>query len=261
MTELDFYEGIRYEFQVREPLMTKRKKIMPYCHLSRRKQRDSFIRLRQKIRSETPVYGGHFTSRHVLDEPGRPALYNQWADVYFLGSDGLTIWNAAIITAVREFWDTVEEMTHSRAWEMLTTEEQSAEAEMKFEPIWSKGKRMYRLIEKLNIVYEKFGGLTYTDYQEILAEEIIKNEPPEVFESFTTDRSYRYGVGLNIVIHVEEVNSASIDAAIRRFREIGETDWRAAAPVPRIELPFESENAAFKKINYDCLNSESVEGC
>lgn len=52
----------------------------------------------------------------------------------------MTIWNAAIVTAVREFWDTVEDMAHTRAWEMITREEQSAEAEMKIEPIWSKGK-------------------------------------------------------------------------------------------------------------------------
>ena len=51
----------------------------------------------------------------VLNEPGRPALYNQWADAYFLGSDGLTIWNTTIITAVREFWTVVEEIAHTRA--------------------------------------------------------------------------------------------------------------------------------------------------
>jgi len=239
--------------------MTKHYKFTPYCHLSRRKQRDSFIRLRQKIRNETPVYGGQFTSPHVLDEPGRPALYNQWADAYFLGSDGLTIWNAAIITAAQKFWDTVADMAHTRAWEMLTPEEQSAEAEMKFEPIWSKGKRMYRLLEKPKIAYEKFGGLTYRDYQNKLTDEIIQNEPPEVFESFTKDRSYQYGIGLNIVIHVEEINRVSIDEAIRRFREIGETDWQAAAPVPRTELPFESLDVAFKKIKFDDHNSESIE--
>jgi len=133
--------------------MTKRKKRAPYCHLPRRKQRDSFIRLRQKIRNESSVYGGQFTSPHVLAEPGRPALYNDWADVYFLGSDGLTIWNAAIVTAAREFWDTAQDIAHTKAWEMLTPEEQSAEAEMKFEPIWSKGERMYRLLEKPDIVY------------------------------------------------------------------------------------------------------------
>ena len=110
----------------------RQKKTTPYGQLSRRKQRDNFIRLRQKIRNDTSIYGGEFTSDHVLNEPGHPALYNQWADAYFLGSDGLTIWNATIITAAREFWDEVEELAHSRAWDMLTPEEQSAEAEIKF---------------------------------------------------------------------------------------------------------------------------------
>lgn len=110
--------------------MMKRKKKTPYCHLPRRKQRDNFIRLRQKILNESSVYGGHFTSPHVLDEPNRPAIYNQWADFYFLGSDGLTIWNATIVTAVCEFWDTVEDIAHAKAWEMLTPEEQSAQAEI-----------------------------------------------------------------------------------------------------------------------------------
>ena len=230
--------------------MMNRKKRTPYCHLPRRKQRDSFIRMRQKILNESSLYGGQFTSHHVLDEPGRPPLYNQWADFYFLGNDGLTIWNATIVTAVREFWDTAEDMAHTKAWEMLTPEEQSAQVEMKFEPIWSKGERMYRLLEKPDIVHAKFGGLTYRDYQKKLTEEIIQNEPPEILESFATDRSYRYGVGLNMVIHVGEINRVTIEEAIRRFREVGETDWRAAEPLPRTELPFESADTAYKNVKF-----------
>jgi hypothetical protein len=249
-------------------------KWIPYGRLSRRKQRDAFIRLRQKIRDEAAVYGGEFTSHHVLDEPDRSPIFNQWADFYFLGSDGLTIWNATIVTAVLEFWDNCEGIANERAWEMLTPEEQSAEAEIKFEPIWHKGKRMYRMVPKPEIVYDKFHGLTYHDYQDKLTEEIIKNEPPTVFESFSADRSYRYGIGLNVVIHVEAknypaasrgvsktrqqhenhleasfgvwtrgaINRATIEEAIHRFRTIGETDWRAEKPVPRNELPYESAN-------------------
>lgn len=223
-------------------------KRVPYWRLSRRKQRDNFIRLRQKIRNDATVYGGLFTSDHVLNEPGRPPLYNQWADAYFLGSDGLTIWNATIITAVREFWDVIEDMAHTRAWEMFTPEEQSAEAEIKFEPIWSNGRRMYRMVEKPKPVYEKFDGLTYYEYQDKLTEEIIAHEPPEILESFTTDRSYCYGTGLNIVIHVGEINQSTIEEAIHRFREVGETGWRAAEAVPRAELPQETENEAFRRI-------------
>lgn len=110
----------------------RQKKTTSYGQLSRRKQRDNFIRLRQKIRNDTSIYGGQFTSDHDLNETGWPALYNQWADAYFLGSDGLTIWNATIITTTRAFWDEVEELAHTRAWNMLTPEEQSAETEIKY---------------------------------------------------------------------------------------------------------------------------------
>ncbi len=226
----------------------RQKKTTPYGQLSRRKQRDNFIRLRQKIRNDTSIYGGEFTSDHVLNEPGRPALYNQWADAYFLGSDGLTIWNATIITAAREFWDVVEELAHTRAWDLLTPEEQSAEAEIKFEPIWSNGQRMFRMAERPKLVYEKYSGLSFIEYQDKLAEEIVQNEPPEIFESFETDRSYCYGTGLNMVVHVDEINQATIEESIRRFRQVGESNWRSATPLLPTELPMETAQAAFSRI-------------
>ncbi len=225
-----------------------RNKEIIYWQLPRRKQRDNFIKLRQKIRNQASTYGGHFISPHVLDEPERPALYNQWADIYFLGSDGLTIWNATIVTVIAEFWDVVEEMVFTRVWEMLTPEEQSTEAEIRLKPVWYKGKRMFEWVDKQKLTYEKFCGLTKNEYQEKLAEEIIQHEPPEIFESFVTDRSYHYGIGLNIVINVDEINRSSIEEAIRRFREVGETDWKATEPVPRRELPMESRKSVFSKL-------------
>ena len=237
----------------------KRNQWTPYCHLPRRKQRDSFIRLRQKIRNRIAVDGGQFLSRHILDEPGRPAIFNQWADVYFLGGNGLTIWNTSIVTATHEFWETVEEMAHSRAWEMLTPKEQQAEAEMKFEPIWYHGKRMYRMLERPVLTYDKFGGLTFRDYQEKINEEIIKNEPPAIFESFTLDRSYRYGIGLSMVVHAKEITRMSIEDAIRRFRAIGEQNWRAEHPMPRNELPRESMKTAFRKMEHNAGHIDLID--
>ncbi len=163
----------------------------------------------------------------------------------------MTIWNAEIVTTGRRFWDIVEEMAHNRAWSMLSSEEQAAEVDMKFEPIWHNGQRMYRLIPRPKLTYEQYGGLTYGEYQDKLVEEIIRDEPPEVFESFEIDRSYRYGIGLTMVIKAEEVNQAAIEEAIRRFREVGETDWRAAEPVLRSELPVESANAAFCRVHWE----------
>ena len=222
-----------------------------YWQLPRRKQRDNFIRLRQKIRNHSSVYGGQFVSHQILDEPGRLALYNQWADAYFLGSDGLTIWNTTFSTSVSEFWSVVEDIAFKQAWQMLTHEEQSAESEIKLKPIWVKGKRMFQWTDKPKLTYEKFGGLTFKDYQEKVAEEIIKADPPDIFESFVIDRTYCYGIGLNVVINVAEINRITIEEAIRRFREEGETDWKAAEPVPRSELPMETKTSAFSRIQWE----------
>lgn len=142
----------------------------------------------------------------------------------------------------------VEELAHTRAWDLLTPEEQAAEAEIKFEPIWSNGHRMFRMAERPKLVYEKYSGLSFIEYQDKLAAEIVQNEPPEIFESFETDRSYCYGTGLIMVVHVEEINQATIEESIRRFRQVGESNWRSATPLPRSELPMETENAAFSRI-------------
>ncbi len=106
----------------------------------------------------------------ILDDNQRERAVEVMQE-YFLGSDGLTIWNATIITAAREFWDEVEELAHSRAWDMLTPEEQSAEAEIKFEPIWSNGHRMFRMAERPKLVYEKYSGLSFIEYQDKLRSE------------------------------------------------------------------------------------------
>jgi hypothetical protein len=163
----------------------------------------------------------------------------------------LTIWNAIIVTAAREFWNEVEDIAFNRAWDMLTPEEQAAEGRIKFDPIWMKGQKHFEMREKPRVEYEKFGGLTYHEYKEKLNEEIIQLEPPEVYESFSTDSTYEYGIGLNVVIHAEEINRGTIEKAIQRFREIGETDWRAATPVPRNTLPLESANVAFSKVQWE----------
>ena len=129
-------------------------------------------------------------------------------------------------------------------------QEQSAEAEIKFEPIWSNGQRMFRMAERPKLVYEKYNGLSFIEYQDKLAEEIVQNEPPEIFESFETDRSYCYGTGLNMVVHVDEINQATIEESIRRFRQVAETDWQSASSVLRSELPMETANAAFSRIRW-----------
>ena len=213
-------------------------RIRPFVSLSRRKRREAYIILRGKIRRATSLYGGLFTSHLVLDE-SRPAFFNQGFSVYFLGSDRFTIWNATITTANSAFWASVWSMAYDRSASLLTPEELKETCKLEY------------LIKGLSYPkYEKLGGMTFHEHIKKLEMEIVRREPPAVYESFKTDTSYRYGIGLDIVIDAGSINRVTIEETLKRFYAIGEKDWQASEPVPRKNLPFESESEALAKVDY-----------
>lgn len=224
-----------------------KKKRSPFISLPRHKRSDEVIRLKGQIKRDAAEYGGMFTSHLVLDEPGRPDLYNQWFDFYFPGLDRFTIWNAEIVTARKAFWDAAHDFAHQRAAAMLTPEEHAAESTMEFEPaeFSNTGKVLsYRLIERKKTQYEKFGGLTFFEQWEKLESEIVREAPPTIHELFRLDRRYAYGIGLYIVLDVDVIDRTAIEQAITQFREMGETDWQATNSVPRDRFPIVSEKDA-----------------
>jgi hypothetical protein len=220
-----------------------KKKRPPFISRPRHKRSDEVIRLKGQIKRDANEYGGLFTSHLILDEPGRPDLYSQWFDFYFPGLDRFTIWNATIVTARKAFWDAAHEFAYQRTAAMLTPEENTAESIMEFKPadFSNTGKILsYELIERKELQYEQFGGLTFFEQWQKLESEIVREAPPTIHERFQLDRRYVYGIGLHIVLDVDVIDRHAIEQAITRFREIGETDWQAANPVARERLPIVS---------------------
>lgn len=220
----------------------------PFITLPRHKRSDEVVKLRGRIRRDAGDYGGRFTSHLVLDESERPDIYKQWFDFYFVGKDRFTIWNAEIVTVRRAFWDAANSLAYERADALRTQEEREADSRLEFEPASRSrtGKVLtYQMVKREPIRYEQFDGMTFFEKWEALEAEIVRNEPPTVFESFSLDRSYAYGIGLRIVLDAEVIDQAAIERAIDRFQAVGETDWRAAEPVPRERLPNVSEHEAF----------------
>jgi len=187
----------------------------------------------------------------VLSEPGRPDIYNQWFDFCFPGTDRFTIWNAYFVTARKAFWEKVHDIARDRVEAMLTPDERKELYKLEFVPArrfkhWEI--LAYRLVEREEIRFEKFDGLTFYEQLRKLESEIVRNEPPKIHECFELDRSYAYGIGLKIVLDVDVVNRATIESAIDRFIAIGETDWISPDPVPRDRLPFLSEREALEAV-------------
>jgi hypothetical protein len=223
----------------------------PFAELPRRQRRNLFVSLRWTIKQEADKYGGKFTTHLMLDEPGRPRLYKQSFDVLFLGSDGVTIWNATIRTATDAFWSKTSELASERAFSLLSEEQQKQEG-LEFEgPFRNKdGEKYYTMAERAEQAYDCFGGLTLREYKEKTELEIIENEPPAIYESFETDPSYEYGIGLHAIVLADEINREVIDSTIDRFRQVGEVDWQSEQPVSREVLPFETQETALSKVKY-----------
>lgn len=219
--------------------------------LPRRKRANAVIRLKGQMRRDASEYGGRFTSHQVLNEPGRPDLYNQWADVCFPGTDRCTLWNAEIITAREAFWDRTHDEAFSRAWAALSEAEQEREGKMEFEPavVSPTGKVLtYQLVKREDARYPQFDGRTFHEQVALVEATIIRDEPPVIHESFACDRRYAYGIGLRAVLDVDVIDLSSIDLAITRFLAVGETDWTSPEAVPRSRLPTVTQDVALASL-------------
>jgi hypothetical protein len=208
--------------------MTRRfeKKRCSFVSLPRHKRSDVFIKLKGEIKREAAQYGGMFTSPLILDESHE----SQWFDFYFLGLDKFTLWNATITTTKLALQDAAHDLAYNQTVEMMTAEELGAECKMEFVPAdrSKTGKILtYRMIEQEKKRYEQFGGLTFFEQLEKLEAKIIAESPPAIYEYFQTDLSYRYGIGLHIVIDAEVINRTVIERTIVKFRELGEQNWQA----------------------------------
>lgn len=106
-------------------------------------------------------------------------------------------------------------------------------------------RKCYQLKQRPEREYDAFGGMTFREYEEKLSSEILEKEPPVIRENYRLDSSYRYGIGVAMVVDAQEIDRPASERAILRFREIGEIDWGNPVPVPRAHLPSQTENEAF----------------
>jgi hypothetical protein len=223
----------------------------PFAELSRRRRRDLYISLRWRISQDKSIYGGNFTSRYPLDEPNRHKLDNQWFHFDFLGTNGFTVWRATIRTATWKFWEETSALAGKRADSLLTEEQREHEYGLHWlVPVFKNEGKYYRMVKRQPQTYDCFDGLTLHEYMDKIELEIITKEPPAIYETFAVDCSYRSGMGLQVIVHADEINRDVIESTIERFRQVGEQNWQSISPVSRQALPIETQEAALAKVEY-----------
>jgi hypothetical protein len=163
------------------------RKHVRFVDLPRHKRRNAVIRLGWKIARQAGGFG--FWTDQLLEDPEDPHRIHRWVDVYFLGADRFTLWNAEFITIALA----VEDALHDRAFKAA------------------------------------YAGLSAEKIEcERLEAHYLATEPPVIGERFVTDRGYAYGIGLHAVVRESTLDRAAIERTIQRFRDMGERYWHAA---------------------------------
>ncbi|MGZ8182660.1 MAG: hypothetical protein ACXWT1_11910 [Methylobacter sp.] len=231
--------------------MLPRKKFTPFSKLSRHKKRDLYVRLRNKIKQTAKDYGQNFTSDLILNEPGRPSLFNQWFDFYFLGLDGVTIWNTVLYTANEAYWSAIRDLAFKEADRLCPKNENDFDLNSFLIPVYDDitGKKLHYIMKEPEIEPE-LNNLTHSQFVDEYSSKLIHEDTGDtvpVFESFEIDTTYRYGIGLFAVIDAPEINAETIEAMIEKFRSMGERNWKNPTPVERSKLPGDTFETLAKK--------------
>jgi hypothetical protein len=184
-----------------------------YTQQSRKKKKLSYIQLKNRIEK------GYLFSTHDVFTTDM-----QWADIYFFGKNK-QIYNATIRTIACAYYDKV----HHLAWDKLKA---TANPDDKFFEIveldgYKSDKNMSGPTTISNPALDSLKGLTASQFLDQAEEEIAKSGKISVKETFEILPDYVYGIGLDMVINVANLNSENIDEAIKKFISSGEKNWES----------------------------------
>jgi hypothetical protein len=221
-----------------------------FDELSPYKRRDAYIKLRSKIKRNP--HGENFCGWSEHMEPGRPLLYNQVVQIYFLGLDGRTIWNAYVFTATRRYWDDISEIAFNKAWELRPSRD--TKVRDGFIPVYDSSGRLKHYVMAEEKTHPEFGDRTRFDWMRDYESQLIKNDTGNtapIFEEFRIEPGFEYGTGLYVTLDVPSLTNAVLEAMIVRWQTLGEKPWQSTTPVPHAHLPKDTFNnlATEQKLN------------
>ena len=202
------------------------RKHVPFVELPRHKRRDAVIQLGWKIANQAEGYP--FYTDHLLVDPEDPQRVHHWIDVYFLGADRFTFWNATIETLQLAQQDELRDRSFKLAYAQLSAE--AINREFAIETVSVPRTRPGQMRSRLwkpppKQCYPQFKGRTFHAECERLEAHLLATDPPAIRESFAADRGYAYGVGLHAVVDEPTLDRAAVERCIQRFRDLGERDW------------------------------------
>jgi hypothetical protein len=191
----------------------------PFVDLSRHRQKDQFIRARNRIRRAAPVLGGRFYTHDYLHGE------NGWANAIFLSPRPPLFYNALLRTTRYAYREEVENLASDASYELAPDREPDFFSRGRRDP-----KTKYWVYDYEPLRYPELDGLTRQDWITRELPRFADARTVHVFESWTLHRDYEFGLGLEAVIDVPFLTIEALHGFIDRFLA-AETDFRSDTPL------------------------------
>jgi hypothetical protein len=194
------------------------KKKKSFIDLSRSKRCDKVIKIKNRIAKQAPIYGGLFSTDFICEQFSlgneKESKNCAWFDCYCLSKrDKSIFYNVEIITSGLEYEDIVMELVYRSIDETLKAANIQIPSSLKEASTF--------FVTPLDI----FDKRTYREQLQCLVKSFIEKDHIKVYESFKLDFTYRFGIGLYIVVDAESLTKDLINSSIKKFYDLGEIDW------------------------------------
>jgi hypothetical protein len=203
-----------------------RKRSRPrFSELPRHRRADAVFALRHRI-AEGPFR--NFASWDVFGDG------LSWADIYFIGRDKFTLWNATVRTASMARADLILEVAFDQTWNALTPEQRALRPGL----TWEKLPGGYsRMVSREEPKFDHFDGRDFFEQEDHIAATL----DPDVYAEYRIDHSYVYGTGLNVVLDVPLLTPAVLEEFVDGFAA-NPREWRSDEPCRVVDAPVYHSN-------------------
>lgn len=200
--------------------MIHRRKTQPFGQMSRRRQREAYIRVSNQIRRAAPILGGKFTTHDYLHGQ------NGWIDAYFLGRKAPIFFNLTLATTRHAY----KEAVWDKAWEQSYALAPEREPSILDRAVKDPKTGYFVTPARAPSHYSELDDLTRIEWVQRQLPTIADAGTIQVFEEWSLHRDYGYGVGLHATIDAPFLTIDAINAFIERFMKL-EAECRD--PLPR----------------------------
>jgi hypothetical protein len=177
-----------------------------FVNLPRNERADAVFKLKHDIaRGKYRNFSSHDVMTHGVS----------WADVYFIGRDRFTLWNATLQTTANYKDEYYWSLAWDQVYNALTKEEHDSRPNpFKDGIILANGHK--QLVFNEEPKFDKFEGRTF---QEQMAHVIASLDEP-IYERIEIDKSYCYGIGLHVTIDAPLLTAPLIEEFIDSFNTV-----------------------------------------